>query len=144
MPEPTSDESTLPPDERLDRAYRRARYVVNDFSLEIDVPQPDFDAWLTRRGCSTYAILTAWNPRSTPLPAAVNAARQATLESLLRRRGLSFVPAAGTDPEGEWPAEHGVCLLDPPPDAARELGVIYEQHAIVVGDVGGSPTLLWL
>ncbi|NJB87607.1 hypothetical protein GGR26_003391 [Lewinella marina] len=132
------------PDEKLAQAYRNAVYVVNGYELKIDEPHPDFDAWLSRRGHRYYLILTAFNPYSTPLPEPVNEARHHTLIELLDRRGMPYVAAAGSDPEGGWPEERGVCLLDPSPEAGCAIGRLYQQHAIVVGRRGESPDLVWL
>ncbi|WP_168797664.1 DUF3293 domain-containing protein [Neolewinella litorea] len=144
MPPPPPDQSTPSPDEQLARAYRNAVYVVNGFDLKIDEPHPDFDAWLTERGHHHYLILTAYNPYSTPLPAAVNAERHATLLHLLEARNFSFTAASGSDPEGGWPEELGVCLLDVPREQAYAIGRIYQQHAVVEGQRGGTPDLVWL
>lgn len=132
------------PDEPLAQAYRDAVYKVNGFELRIDEPHPDFDAWLSREGCAYYLILTAFNPYSTPLPDPVNEARHQTLLELLDRRGERYVAASGSDPEGGWPEERGLCLLDISPAEGYAIGRLYEQHAIVEGSRGGTPQLRWL
>lgn len=144
MPEIRNDEPARRADEKWGAAYRRAHYRVNDFSLRIGRPHPEFDTWLTRAAATHYLILTAHNPYSTPLPSPVNAARHATLLALLDARGYRYVAASGHDPAGSWPAEHGVCLLDAPEWEGPEIGRLFEQHALVEGRRGGSPKLLWL
>ena len=140
---PHDERSTLP-DERLQRAYHHADYRVNGYVLKIGQPHPDFDRWLLERGVHAYVLLTTYNPGSTPLPPAVNEARHRTLLRLLEGRGMHWIPASGSDPENDWPEEHGVCLLDAPATDARELGRLYEQHAIVEGFRDGAPVLYWL
>ena len=144
MPDPSPDQPPNIRDEQLDRAYRNARYVANGFTLRIDVPHPDFDRWLTDGGYHAFTILTAQNPHSTPLSPQANADRHRQLlaEPLLRE--YPFVDAAGSDPEGGWPEEIGVCLLDVPAEAGRALARKYRQHAIVEGRRGGRPRLVWL
>ena len=143
MDTPPSDSLPLMIDQRLTDVYRAAYYRVNGYTLKIGHVNPDFDAWLTERGYRRYCFLTAHNPRSTPLPAPVNAARHRTLLSFADRLGIPYVAASGSSPSGDWPTEEGVCLFDCPLDHARELGNLYEQHALVVGVVGGPPELFW-
>ena len=141
-PNPT-DRSPLPPDQHLAVAYRRADYRVNGLLLKIGHPHPDFDRYLAELGHTDFVILTAYNPRSTPLPQPVNAARHRTLLLLVNHLDLDHVPASGSDPGGDWPTEHGLCLFV---DAALgiHLGNFYAQHAIVVGSLGTLPRLVWL
>lgn len=144
MSRPPHDQRSGLPDERLRHAYRQADYRVNGFVLNIGRPHPAFDAWLRERGVRGYVLVTAYNPRSTPLPASVNETRHRTLVRSLDESGLSWVPASGSDPQHAWPEEPGVCLLDPPVRQARALARQYEQHAIVEGFCGGAPVLYWL
>jgi hypothetical protein len=144
MPPTPSDKSTAFPDQSIQDAYRGADYRVNGFLLRIDVAHPGFDTFLEGQGVEYYVVLTADNPRSVRLAPPVNQARRDTLLQLLKVRGSRYVAATGEDPQGRWPVEEGVCLLDPSPEDARELGRLYEQHAIVEGRRGGCPTLHWL
>lgn len=144
MTRPPNDERTALPDEHLLRAYRAADYRVSGHLLHIDQPHPDFDRQLERLGVQTYVLLTAYNPRSTPLPDPVNRARHLTLLELVEGRQLGWLPASGADPAQDWQEEIGICLLDPRPADARELARLYEQHAIVEGFRGGAPVLYWL
>ncbi|WP_116126907.1 DUF3293 domain-containing protein [Lewinella sp. IMCC34183] len=142
MPNPPSDQSASLPDERLAAAYRNARYVFNGFALQIDVPHPDFDRWLAHEGYHDYAFLTACNPRSKPLSATRNLARHGRLLALTG--SLTHRGATGTDPDGRWPDEPGLLLLDAPREKVRDLGRRFGQYAIVEGEAGGSPRLYWL
>ncbi|MBB4078556.1 hypothetical protein GGR28_001169 [Lewinella aquimaris] len=140
----TKDESRSPEEQLLEQAYLNARYTVNGISLKIGEPHPEFDRWLSERSAFRYAILTAHNPQSRPLAPTVNQARNDTLQVLLDQLQLEYVPASGEDPAGVWPSETGFCILDGRPTAPREIGRLYEQYAIVVGERGGSPGLRWL
>ncbi len=131
------------PDQRLRDAYRNAAYRVNGHCLKIGHPHPDFDRYLADHGHTDYTLLTAYNPRSTPLPEPVNLARHRTLLELVVQLGLAHVPASGNDPDGSWPTEHGLCVFGDP-SFGRHLGRFYEQHAIVVGSLGTLPRLVWL
>ncbi|MCP9235777.1 DUF3293 domain-containing protein [Lewinella sp. JB7] len=141
---PTKDKTPPPADRGLEEAYRAARYTVNGIPLRIGESHPDFDRWLTERSAVQYTILTAHNPRSTPLHPPVNEARHATLLKLLDQLRLDYVSARGEDPAGEWPAEEGICLLNLRPNEALQIAVLYQQHAVVQGERGGVPRLVWV
>ncbi|CAH0999662.1 hypothetical protein LEM8419_00962 [Neolewinella maritima] len=143
MPLPPTDQSTGLPDQHLRDAYRRADYTVNGQRLKIGQPHPEFDRWLAELGHSSYTILTAYNPLSTPLPQVVNAARHRTLTALVDQLRYAHVVASGSDPAGHWPDEHGLCLFDLPEEKSIHLARLYEQHAIVVGGLGRTPRLLY-
>lgn len=143
MPSPPSDQSTHSPDQSLEEAYRAADYRVNGQLLKIGRPHPEFDRWLSEQQYTTYYLLTAHNPYSTPLPPAVNALRHRTLLRLLDGLGMDYAPASGGDTAGTW-TEEGVCLFDVPLRTADQLGKIYEQHAVVHGSRGGQALLRWL
>ena len=144
MPLTPNDERKSFPDERLVRAYRNAEYRVNGSILKIDEPQPEFDRQLSEKGVRYYVILTAYNPRSSSLPPAVNQARHQTLLQLLDARNMDYLAASGADPQNEWEEEIGVCLLNPAPEEAYEIGRLYQQHAVVEGYRGEDPKLIWL
>ena len=141
---PPNDQRQSFPDERLARAYRNADYRVNGTTLKVDESHPDFDRLLSELGADYYVILTAYNPKSTPLPSALNVARHQQLLQLLAGRQLGWITASGADPTNEWDEEHGVCLLDPPQEEAYEIARLFEQHAIVEGLRGGQARLIWL
>ena len=143
MPLTPTDRPPLPPDQQFAEAYRRADYRVNGLLLKIGQPHPDFDRYLAEHGHTDFVILTAYNPCSTPLPPPVNAARHRTLLLLVDQLGLDQLTASGSDPEGNWPAEHGLCLFVDSVFGGH-LGRFYAQHAIVAGSLGTLPRLVWL
>ena len=92
------------------------------FRTEGRYPDPD--------GRPIY-VLTAHNPEGRLASAAANAAAEARLESELRRRELTWWPAAGGDPS--WThVEAGVALMDVAEADAIALGAEFRQDAIFV------------
>ena len=76
-------------------------------------------------------VITAHNPAGLLASDQANAAAQSRLESELRRRGLSWWPAAGGDPS--WThVEASVALLGIPAADAVALGAEFKQDAIFV------------
>ena len=144
MSETPPDDRPASVDEQTATAYRLTDYYVNEFRLRIGQPQPDFDRYLAEHSYRSYTLLTAHNPYSVALPAPVNAARHRTLLTLVRQLGLTYLPARGEAPGGDWPTEVGVCLLDVPLTQVVQLGRVYEQNALVRGRRWEPPRLIWL
>ena len=141
---PFNDRPPTPPDQQLDRAYRGACYEVNDYTLKIGQPHPNFDRWLAEVHYSTYLIVTAHNPESLLLPAAENLARELQLIHFAEAHGLTFIPSRASDPTGAWAAETGLCLLDVSRADGYAIGRRFAQNAVVEGERGGLPRLVWL
>lgn len=144
MSAPSSDEYRSHYDEQLHQAYLRAEYVFNGYVLNVGHRHPEFDAWLQQQGYQHYSFITPFNPRSRPLSSEENEARLADLQQLLRAGELSFAPALGRDPAGEWLAETGVFLFDVPAGEVHELARLFRQNAVVEGKLHGVPFLVWV
>lgn len=135
---------------RLDALYRRTRYVVlldgGELELHVGEADPAKDARLRdEAGClRAWALVTPCNPFSRPLSGAENALRLREGRDALAAINARYVPAVGRDPDGAWEDEPGFLLVDPPEALARELGVRWEQNAIVTGAPGEAPALVWL
>ncbi len=82
-------------------------------------------------GGRPISVITAHNPAGRLACDKANAAAQARLESELRRRGLTWWPAAGGD--APWThVEAGVALIGVPAPVAVALGAEFKQDAIFV------------
>lgn len=129
---------------QLLRDYRASIYACQIYRLRpghINVP---FEKSIAARGHSSYAFLTAYNPYSdVSTPLHINLARAQVLRSVVKKRGYPTLPAAGIDPSGEWPEEVGLMLFDVSLQEALELGAGFGQHAILYGEVGAEPAILW-
>lgn len=135
-------------DRRLLAAYWRTEYRVLLPPGFVFLPGQNLSAattkWLASQGLSCWALLGAWNPHSSPLPAAVNAARHRKLLQNLDRRGYSFLPATGAGADGLWPPEDHCWVLNMPAQEAVRLGRLFEQNAILYWEKGGVVELWWL
>lgn len=129
----------------LDLLYRQARYVVDDdevkFTIRLGIENAELHAFLLGRGISTWAFLTAYNPQSTPLSSEENAARQAELLRSLDAQGYAYLRGYGTG--DDWDPEASLFILDISRKTTIELGRQFGQHAILWGETGGEPELVW-
>ncbi len=131
----------------LSRAYTATHYCIEapgqTLLLRIGQRDPRLEAAVQAQGVKQASLLTAWNPRSDPLPEPENRARQARLERELAQAGWRCWPTVHRDPAGRWPDEPGCCVLGM---GAAELDtwmVGFDQNAAVVIEPPGTPRLVW-
>jgi hypothetical protein len=107
--------------------------------LRIGARNRELDRLLRRHGRRDWAFITAWNPRSRPLPDWRNEQRQRRLTRLFP---LALMGAGiGEDPA--WPAEQSLCVLGLAVGRARRIARLFGQNAVVVGTRGGVARLIW-
>lgn len=99
--------------------------------------------WLSANA-SEWAFVTACNPGSGALCESENDARHENLGRELEQRGWRYLPARGLDPDGSWPAEPGMMILDRSLAEIADLARALEQSAIVHGWTGAEPRVMVL
>jgi hypothetical protein len=121
---------------RLLRAYRRTTYMVAGIELRIGRRSAAADTLLLSRGAREGVLITAWNPRSRPMPEGWNRRAQNRLAASLRP--IATVPAEGR--LDSWREAH-VLALGP---ASRLLRPArrFRQNALVRVAVGRKVELL--
>jgi hypothetical protein len=132
-----------PGKESLERAYRRTRYRVNAWELDILIGQrhPELDRLLMEKGCAEWAFLSACNPDSLPLQRGENTRRTLLLQEQVQPwpywagQGIPMEP--GWEPEDSFLI--GGILLEEALAIARAFG----QLALVVGTKGREASLVW-
>jgi len=77
----------------------------------------------------SFWVVTALNPFSEELAPAENARRHAELVARLDADGVSWLPAVGSSPDGQW-AEESVAITGIDRETARALGRAFDQHAV--------------
>ena len=128
-------------DAALVALYRATRYDVRlpggaRATLAVDAAPPAaFVRWL---GDAPYTLITAYNPRSTPTPAAANRAAQHRLFADLAALGARVLPAAG---RGDGWREASLVAAGIDLAATDALAARYAQHAVLVGH-GAAPVEL--
>ena len=89
----------------------------------------------------TFAIITAYNPRSQVLSNEENYFRHLQLQNVLQKKAFETSPSTGQSPDGSW-SEAGFLVFDIGLDEALEIGRSFEQHAILYGQ-GNRVALAW-
>lgn len=130
----------------LAEAYRRTVYTVDRdggfFAVRIGEKSEEVDALLQQHGQTSWAYITACNPRSEPLAPEENHRRQAELRNYLLTMDYSMFPGRGVGECAAWPPEESFLVIGIPREAAVRLGAMLEQIAIVVGEQGAAAELV--
>jgi len=132
--------------QKLDEIYRRTIYVVEDetsaAAFRVGQPSADLGKILRERNTTEWAFITPYNPYSTLLSASENKQRQARLIEELKKRNLAFLRGCGIG--DHWQSEPSLLILGITFKAALEIGRLFEQNAIIVGNqITLMPELIW-
>ena len=131
----------------LDAAFRATRYRVETaaraFDLHVGVVNPAFDEILRGLGASRWGLLTAYNPGGVRCDDD-NARRQRRLLQRVERQGWRALPAGNYSADGRWPVEPSVLVLQISEAQSCALAAEFLQLAVVCGEVGAAPRLVWL
>jgi hypothetical protein len=134
-------------DPRTVQAYLETDYIVRTepaFTLRVGHFSDALREFHQKHATHSSAFLTAWNPYSASLADAVNAERQVTLFKELARRSLLAIPAVGQHPSNDWPGEESFLVPDLGLEAAKSLGMRFQQNGIVWTGADGVPQLILL
>ena len=137
--------STLNPG--LIKAYQSAEYHVfsaKPFILELGKRSEGIVNLAKQFKVACVTFITAYNPYSEVLSDKENAKRNCELKQELDKLGLKIVIGFGQDPEIAWKKEDGFVVFGLGLDAAKELGVKFQQNAIVWCGVDAIPRLVLL
>ena len=122
---------------RLLQAYRRTTYVARTedgiIRLRIGRRSLPLDRVMLRRGATSWAFITAYNPVSIPQSLEANKLAQGKLRRAIRRRGLTFWVGEGVGDDRRWPPEPSFLILDIEEERARAIGRKFGQLAVLVG-----------
>jgi hypothetical protein len=112
--------------------------------LRVGVQSPELallhGTW--RAECS--AFITACNPFGTLVEAAVNVRRQAALAQELTHQGRQAISGVGQHPTGDWPGEPSFWVPGLGREAAQNLGMQFQQNAIIWAGSDAVPQLMLL
>ncbi|MGI4856068.1 MAG: DUF3293 domain-containing protein [Janthinobacterium lividum] len=139
------DASAVPAD--TVRAYLESDYRVAGalpLVLHVDCPSPALRALHAAHGVTSSVFVTACNPLGQLGDALSNQQRQLALAAALRHLGFAMFDGVGQHPTNGWPGESSFLVLGPDRDAAIDLGVQYEQNAVIWCGEDAVPRLLLL
>ena len=130
-------------------AFRATCYRVwtdrGVFDLRIGLPNAVFDAFLVDADVARWAVLTAFNPQcvSDQSNGAENMLAHRRLQNRLEELGWAHLPACNIADGGDWPDEPGYLILHINQAEALVLARDFHQSALVCGETGSMPRLVW-
>lgn len=134
-------------DPSLIQAYRQTDYRVlgpQAMVLRVDVASAALAGLHRALRVACSAFVTAYNPLSQSIDAAINFERQTQLAAELMARGWMAVDAIGEDPTGRWQGEPSFLVPGMSQQEARETGFRYGQNAVVWAGSDATPRLILL
>ena len=128
----------------LEKHYLATTYSVyiekQRYDINIEQPLPKFIEQLVHKQ-KTAAILTAWNPRSQPLPLSENQSRNKQLSSKFEDHTLYKCMGQGNDIS--WPAEESFFILGISRAEIDKLAIEFQQYAYVWIEKGKQASLIF-
>ena len=128
------------------RAYRETRFAATTprgaLTIRVGGSCTELDALCNEFSASSWTFITAWNPRSLPLPRSENDVRNDALLAALTSIGARVFGGEGIGADPTWPPERSFLALGVDRATALELGRRFEQFAVVWGQRGGAAELL--
>lgn len=134
-------------DPSLIASYQSANYHVyapEPFTLNIGVASEPLKSLYLSARIKSAGFITAYNPHSQALTEEENKLRSVKLITEIQQRSLKFISGVGQCPESEWPGEESVLVLGISLEAAKALGKLHGQNAIVWCDADAKPELIFL
>lgn len=120
--------------EGLLQAFAATHYLAridgSEYVIRAGRAHETLDAALAAR---PWAVLTAFNPRARRSDDETNLVRHRQLLDTVADRGWESHPAVNRDPEGIWPDETSLLVVDARPDALDAIAEAFDQAAIVTG-----------
>jgi len=134
-------------DQNTVQAYLDTVYQVQGkvpVTLKIGTANPLLATLHKSHRVDSSAFITACNPFSQPCDELTNVDRQSALASELKFRSLTFLDGIGQHPSSEWPAEPSYLVFGVSREAAKALGIRFEQNAIIWSGADAVPELILL
>lgn len=126
-------------DPKLIRFYENSTYFaetnIGDVLIRIhENVGKNLSLLMDNHKVSTWAFITAWNPRSLEKSTEENLTQNKKLKNDISVAGYEFFPGEGKGDDCEWAPEPGFLVLGIPQVQALYLGRKYRQNAIVYGE----------
>jgi hypothetical protein len=126
-----------------ERTVYRAQTDCGDIEIRVGSPNRRFvRRVLEPANARSWAFITASNPDSRPLSESENATRHQVFRAAISRLGLTAFGGRGVPPDGTWPSERSLLILDVTRSRAISLGRKFGQVCIVFGQTGGKAELV--
>ena len=128
-------------------AYWDTTYRLVDQEIDVFIAQKNdaFMDFLISQNFQSWAIITAFNPRSEVFSRESNVLFNRQLKIDLEQQTLFYCNVLGIPIEGsDWEAEESFFVADITLIDACDLAKKYNQNAIVYGNTSCLPSLIWL
>ena len=131
-------------DQHLLNAYQETIYQVLDplISIKIGVFNPVLNAFLRENDATTWAFITAWNPKSQLLSIQANNQRQKELTQKVKKAGFTYFIGEGIGKDLNWTPEQSLFILNISKAKAVEFVRYFDQNTIVFGVQNEPPQLI--
>lgn len=113
-------------------------------TLNVGVANPTLLTLYRLQHVESCAFITACNPLGQAVDEMTNLGRQTSLAHELQFHNLTFIEGVGQHPTNKWPGESGFLVLGVSLEAAKALGIKYEQNAIIWSGPAAIPLLILL
>lgn len=128
----------------LIKAYNKTEFRVYSppLIIKIGIANEELRELLVSANATKWAYITAFNPFSKILTEVENLKRHEELKEKIGN--YSFYEGEGVGEDKTWEPEISLLVVDIPLNYAIEIGKLYEQNAIVFGEINGVPELKML
>lgn len=127
----------------FEKIYLEAYYYVFDInhSIKLNAKNSELDDLLIDNKLSSWAYITAYNPKSIPLCESENISRNENLFNEIKNH-IVYKGESGCK-KGNWEAEIGYLILGIELDEAVKLASKYEQNAFIFGELNQNAQLIF-
>lgn len=131
--------------EFLNEAYRNTIFRCLDPEMEIWIGEshPRLNQYLSWNQVDELCILSAFNPFSEIRTDDENNRNQGLLRADLQESDYRFLDGINIDPDGDFPSELSVWVLDMSRQTGIEFTRRWNQNAYVYYPLGGEAELIW-
>ncbi len=129
--------------ESLIKAYTETEYIIPELELTLKVGETNsvLDSLQTKYCSTMWTFITAENPKSKILTDEENNQRTELLREILDNLGKPYFSAYGQGNPNWKPEKSFLVLRTSRSEAVEKLGIIFQQNAILVGQLGKATEL---
>lgn len=134
------------------RAQLEADFLATTYRIETSAGPIDLrigessdalDSLLLQEAARDWAFISAANPGARPMPDEINARRHNALRAALDADSYPLLPGQGLPASPRWKPEPSWFVMGVPLQRAVALARNFGQLAIVAGERGSAPKLIW-
>mgnify|MGYP000588969029 CR=1 FL=1 len=132
----------------LIKAYQNTHYIVHDgpkdFVLRVSINSLELKALYANHNAKMAAYISAFNPYSQITSPELNTQAHTELKTICTNRNYIIYEGDGTDPCNLWKPEKSLLLVGISFSEACDLGMYFQQNAILFAGETPTPRLILL